>query len=31
MFQEYYETFTEIKIIQIYNEVGNWILLFRKI
>ena len=31
MFQEYFETFTEIKIIQIYNEVGNWILLFRKI
>jgi ubiquinone/menaquinone biosynthesis C-methylase UbiE len=30
MFQEYFETFTEIKIINIYNEVGNWILLFTK-
>ena len=30
MFQEYFETFSEIKIINIYNEVGNWILLFMK-
>ena len=30
MFQEYFETFDEIKILQIYSEVGNWILLFMK-
>jgi hypothetical protein len=30
MFQEYFETFDEIQIINIYNEVGNWILLFIK-
>jgi hypothetical protein len=30
MFQEYFETFDEIKILEIYSEVGNWILLFIK-
>ena len=30
MFQEYFETFDEIKILEIYSEVGNWILLFMK-
>ena len=31
MFQEYFETFDEIKIVNIYNEVGNWILIFTKL
>lgn len=31
MFREYFESFMEIKIIDIYNEFGNWILIFQKI
>jgi len=31
MFVTFFEKFTGIEIIKIYNEVGNWILLFRKI
>jgi ubiquinone/menaquinone biosynthesis C-methylase UbiE len=30
MFREFFEKFTEIKICKIYNEVGNWIILFMK-
>jgi ubiquinone/menaquinone biosynthesis C-methylase UbiE len=31
MFREYFESFSEIKIIDIYNEFGNWVLIFQKI
>jgi ubiquinone/menaquinone biosynthesis C-methylase UbiE len=31
MFREYFESFVEIKIIDIYNEFGNWVLIFQKI
>jgi ubiquinone/menaquinone biosynthesis C-methylase UbiE len=31
MFREYFESFMEIKIIDIYNEFGNWVLIFQKI
>jgi alkylated DNA repair protein alkB family protein 8 len=30
MFREYFAKFDKIEIEQIYNEVGNWILVFRK-
>lgn len=30
MFQEYFESFQEIAIETIYNEAGNWILVFKK-
>jgi SAM-dependent methyltransferase len=30
MFLEFFTSFVEIEIIKIYNEVGNWILLFKK-
>jgi ubiquinone/menaquinone biosynthesis C-methylase UbiE len=30
MFRTYFESFTNIKIINIYNEFGNWILIFQK-
>ena len=30
MFRDYFESFSEINIINIYNEHGNWILIFRK-
>ena len=30
MFRDYFESFSEITIIDIYNEVGNWILIFKK-
>ena len=30
MFRDYFESFSEINIIDIYNEVGNWILIFQK-
>lgn len=30
MFRDYFESFSEINIIDIYNEVGNWILIFEK-
>ena len=30
MFQQYFESFQEIEILDIYNEQGNWILLFTK-
>ena len=30
MFLEFFTSFREIEIIKIYNEVGNWILLFKK-
>jgi SAM-dependent methyltransferase len=30
MFKDYFESFSEISIIDIYNEVGNWVLIFRK-
>jgi len=31
MFRDFFETYNEIKIHKIYNEVGNWIILFEKI
>jgi ubiquinone/menaquinone biosynthesis C-methylase UbiE len=31
MFREYFESFSEIKIIDIYNEFGNWVLIFKKV
>jgi ubiquinone/menaquinone biosynthesis C-methylase UbiE len=31
MFREYFESFMEIKIIDLYNEFGNWVLIFQKI
>jgi len=30
MFKNFFEHFNEIQIIKIYNEVGNWILFFKK-
>jgi ubiquinone/menaquinone biosynthesis C-methylase UbiE len=30
MFRDYFESFSEINIIDIYNEVGNWVLIFQK-
>jgi len=30
MFREFFNKYTEIRIIKIYNEVGNWIILFEK-
>lgn len=30
MFRDYFESFSEITIIDIYNEVGNWILILKK-
>ncbi len=30
MFREYFQSFSEITIERIYNECGNWILVFRK-
>jgi ubiquinone/menaquinone biosynthesis C-methylase UbiE len=30
MFREYFQSFSEITIESIYNECGNWILVFRK-
>ena len=30
MFREFFNNFSTIEIIKIYNEVGNWIILFRK-
>lgn len=30
MFLEFFSSFNEIEILKIYNEVGNWILLFKK-
>jgi ubiquinone/menaquinone biosynthesis C-methylase UbiE len=30
MFRNYFESFPEINIIDIYNEFGNWILIFQK-
>lgn len=30
MFREFFDKYTEIKIMKIYNEVGNWIILFEK-
>lgn len=30
MFLEFFNSFMEIEIIKIYNEVGNWIVLFKK-
>ena len=30
MFRNYFESFSEINIIDIYNEFGNWILIFQK-
>lgn len=31
MFREYFESFSGIKIINIYNEFGNWVLIFQKL
>jgi tRNA (uracil-5-)-methyltransferase TRM9 len=31
MFRNYFESFSEINIIDIYNEFGNWILIFQRI
>lgn len=30
MFRDYFKSFSEITIIDIYNEVGNWVLIFKK-
>jgi hypothetical protein len=30
MFKEYFEQFSDIQIENIYNEAGNWVMLFRK-
>jgi alkylated DNA repair protein alkB family protein 8 len=30
MFRDFFEQYSEIKICNIYNEVGNWIILFQK-
>jgi alkylated DNA repair protein alkB family protein 8 len=30
MFREFFNKFTNIEIMKIYNEVGNWIILFKK-
>ena len=30
MFREYFQAFSEIDIVHIYNEFGNWILTFRR-
>jgi ubiquinone/menaquinone biosynthesis C-methylase UbiE len=30
MFRDFFQSIKEIQIISIYNEVGNWIILFRK-
>jgi hypothetical protein len=30
MFKDFFQSIKEIEIINIYNEVGNWIILFRK-
>jgi len=31
MFREYFQSFSEITIERIYNELGNWVLVFRKV
>ena len=31
MFINFFMTYDEINILEIYNEVGNWIILFKKI
>jgi len=31
MFREYFESFSEVKIINIYNEFGNWVLIFQRL
>ena len=31
MFRDFFEKYTNIKICKIYNQVGNWIILFQKI
>jgi ubiquinone/menaquinone biosynthesis C-methylase UbiE len=31
MFRDFFDKYTNIKIFKIYNEVGNWIILFQKI
>ena len=31
MFREFFNQYNKIKICSIYNEVGNWIILFQKI
>jgi hypothetical protein len=30
MFREFFDNFSTIEILKIYNEVGNWILFFKK-